>query len=79
MYGLSFTASLLCASATRLFASATLRDKSSGFEGPGEGEAPWGEGATGGVGIGLGVAAAGAVNVPPFFIAAILAAISALF
>ena len=73
MYGLSFTANLLCASATLLFASATFRERSS--EGPGEGDAAW-DGAAGGVGTGLGVATAAPGRF--FFIAASLAAISAL-
>jgi hypothetical protein len=75
MYGLSLTASLLCASATRRFASATLRARSSA--GAGEPDCDGAELWTGGVATGLGVAA---LNVgAPFFMAAILAAISARF
>lgn len=84
MYGLSFTASLLCASATRRFASATLLDKSSVVFGETERGADVARGVPSGLGVAMADAemeaeaeeeAVGA----PFFIAAILAAISARF
>ena len=82
MYGLSFTANLLCASATRRFASATLLAKSSVFAGEPECEPTAGDSA------GLGDATAEAEaeadddaegRCALFFIAAILAVISARF
>lgn len=80
MYGLSFTANLLCASATRRFASATRLARSSFGAGVEAGD-PECEFA-GGVETGLGVAKADdepdAVG-PPFFMAAIFAEISARF
>lgn len=71
MYGLSLTANLLCASATRRFASATRRARSSDTDG--------GVPVAGGAGLGVEAAAADAALDAPFFIAAILAAISAFF
>jgi hypothetical protein len=78
------TASLLCASATRRFASATRLARSSVCDGPGDGEC-----AVRAVGVdaGLGDATVGdaiadvevEADGAPFFIAAIFAAISALF
>ena len=73
MYGLSFTASLLCASATRRFASAIRRAISSVMGG--EGLAAAEPEADAGVGVGT----ADGVPEAVFFIAAIFAAISALF
>ena len=86
MYGLSFTASFVCASATRRFASATRRCMSS----PGAGDAECEVDSRCGVLAGLGLATADAdadaetdtgAELPdaPFFMAAIFAAISARF
>lgn len=82
MYGLSLTALLLAASATRLLASATRFAMSSGT-----GTAP-GAGERDGAGVGDALAGVGGADIvagePPtpaaaFFIAATLAAISARF
>lgn len=73
---------MLCASATRLFASATRRAKSSVGVPAGAGDAECGVAGTGGVDTGLGVATADVeadADGAPFFIAAIFAVISALF
>lgn len=82
MYGLSFTASLLCASATRRFASAIRRAMSSGMGGDGDAAFDADAEATlddAGIGVGAAVAGAELDADADFFIAAILAAISALF
>lgn len=82
MYGLSFTASLLCASATRRFASAIRRAMSSGMGGDGDAAFDADADATlddAGIGVGAAVAGAELDADADFFIAAILAAISALF
>lgn len=69
------TASLLCASATRRLASATLLERSS----TGTGEAECEDAALGAVGVGTGLGVGCAACGAPFFIAAIFAAISARF
>lgn len=71
IYGLSFTASLLCASATRRLASATLRAISSVKAS----DADVGGADTTALDAGMAFWEA----IAPFFIAAILAAISARF
>ncbi len=73
MYGLSFTESLLCASATRLLASAIRRAMSSVMGGEGVAVADAAPDTVGGVG------AADDAAEDVFFNAASLAAISALF
>jgi hypothetical protein len=78
MYGLSLTASLLCASATLRLASATRRAKSSAAEGPGDEDVLPAVGLGSGTLTELGV---GPEDVPKalFLMAATLAAISARF